>query len=73
MNFKKFKTIKDPPTNWSMLQNELKVQGFIVSTFKKDWPQAFTEMNEYIKQVNLVLIFKLKILKLSFIIIVVKG
>lgn len=38
-----------PATNWKILQNEIKVQGFIVNTFKKDWPEAFTEMNQYIK------------------------
>lgn len=39
-----------PAVNWKILQNELKIQGIIVSTFKKDWPAAFVEMHEYIKQ-----------------------
>lgn len=38
-----------PATNFSILSKELKVQGFIVRTFLKDWPEAFAEMHEYIK------------------------
>ena len=41
----------DPATNWHILQKELRIWGFIVNTFKKDWPQAFTEMNKYIQDV----------------------
>jgi NADPH-dependent curcumin reductase CurA len=43
----------DPAINFRVIQAELKIQGFIVSSFKKDWPTAFTELNEYIKQVQL--------------------
>lgn len=39
-----------PATNFTIVQQELKVQGFIIWSFKKDWPQAFTEMNGYIKE-----------------------
>jgi NADPH-dependent curcumin reductase CurA len=28
------------------------VKGFIITTYKKDWPIAFTEMNQYIKDVK---------------------
>lgn len=38
-----------PATNNTIVTNELRVQGFIVLTFLKDWPAAFIEMNEYIK------------------------
>lgn len=38
-----------PATNNTIVTNELRVQGFIVLTFLKDWPTAFIEMNEYIK------------------------
>jgi predicted NUDIX family NTP pyrophosphohydrolase len=31
---------------------ELRIQGIIVNTFKKDWPQAFVEMHKYIQEVN---------------------
>jgi hypothetical protein len=34
-----------------MISKELKVQGFIAGTFKKEWPVAFTEMIQYIKEV----------------------
>ena len=30
---------------------ELKIQGIEVPTYKKDWPKAFAEMHEYIKEV----------------------
>ena len=36
----------------SILFNEIKVQGFIVTTFAKDWPEAFTEMQKYINEVS---------------------
>jgi len=39
-----------PAVNFVMIQKELKVQGFIVNSFKKDWPIAFTEMNKYIQE-----------------------
>jgi prostaglandin reductase 1 len=38
-----------PATNFSILSKELRVQGIIVNTFKKDWPQAFVEMNKYMQ------------------------
>ena len=31
---------------------ELRIQGIIVTTFKKDWPQAFVEMHKYIQEVK---------------------
>jgi len=37
-----------PATNWSILQNELMIKGFICTTYKKDWPAALSEMNQYI-------------------------
>ena len=42
----------DPATNMSILFNELKVQGFIVTTFMKDWPTAFVELQGYINNVR---------------------
>jgi len=39
-----------PATNWVILQNELKIFGFIVMTFKKEWPPAFAEMKKYIDE-----------------------
>ena len=43
--------LKDPATNWKILSNELKIHGIIVNTFKKDWPNAFVEMHQYMKDV----------------------
>ena len=40
---------------------ELKIQGLIVSTFKKDWPQAFVEMHKYIKEVMNKIIVLIKV------------
>lgn len=57
-----------------MVQLELKVQGFIVNTFKKDWPPAFTEMNEYIRQVRKRYFGFLKNLNLTFkLIFIIQG
>ncbi|CAF1082572.1 unnamed protein product [Brachionus calyciflorus] len=39
-----------PNTNYSILSKELRIQGIIVHTFAKDWPKAFTEMNQYIQE-----------------------
>lgn len=39
-----------PAVNFFIVRNELQVKGFIVSTFKKDWPNAFVEMQQYIKE-----------------------
>ena len=36
---------------------ELKIQGIIVTTFKKDWPQAFVEMHKYMKEVIFIYFF----------------
>ena len=54
---------KDPSTNYKILSNELRIQGIIVNTFKKDWPKAFTEMNQYIKEVSFdlrIFVFKIE-------------
>ncbi len=42
----------DPATNMSILFNEIKVQGFIVTSFAKDWPEAFTEIQKLINDVS---------------------
>lgn len=38
-----------PATNIKILFSEIKVTGFIVSTFKKDWPPALSEINGHIQ------------------------
>ncbi len=42
----------DPATNMSILFNEIKVQGFIVTSFARDWPEAFAEIQKLINDVS---------------------
>jgi len=42
----------DPATNMSILFNEIKVQGFIVTSFARDWPEAFAEIQKLINDVR---------------------
>lgn len=39
-----------PATNLSILSKELRVQGIIVTTFLKEYGQAFTEMKKYMEE-----------------------
>jgi len=39
-----------PATNLSVLMKELTIKGFMVYTYYPEWPAAFTEMNQYIKE-----------------------
>jgi len=39
-----------PPVNFSILSKQLTVKGVMGWGFKSEWPPAFTEMNQYIKE-----------------------
>jgi len=49
-NYNDVEQKKYPPTNFSILRNQLMIKGFIVLNYKKDWPSAFVEMQQYIKE-----------------------
>lgn len=44
-------------SNFPLVAKNLTVRGLMVYNFKKEWPQAFTEMNKYIQEVS----FELKL------------
>ena len=36
-----------------ILSNQLKVEGFLVARWLKDWPAAFKEMSQWIQEVHI--------------------
>ena len=41
------------PVSPLILQKQLKVEGFLVARWLKDWPAAFKEMSQWIQEVHI--------------------